>query len=444
MRSQAIHIAIEGWNFCNRAGPDADPSPRYADCLDRTSPGSGPNGNRVRVSDNQLTPPQPIPGTGTLDTTTDKDLYAEEKERYLGDLCHTKSLGQTPGNWSFWTLMIKSGNFDPSLQRCLEAGRKIPRQRTLSFQYGHPGPMNQPVVRHQWSSADDNGDIRGSFNGSYDNFTSSFFSVHWSKSKQGSWLLQNVLKTGGQYPYLMLYNRADSTQLGNGGYPWEGRGVLLEPAMSPGFVVQITLNVTECNAPGAQFYMPELGGCWKNNGQPCDGDLASDCTRYICFIINPGVYSHKGCKSTNQNRCPPYHTFTNGTRVYRNDTERFPYECYYLWCAPPNSDSPVNEKCDPYSNPMSQELVQILPCREWGEHGFPAKLGGGWVGDARSWTLQAGDLASRVYFTGEEPHGGRKWLSVEVGPEVYQRSSVTLWEVSGWDVLQPTAYPVPH
>jgi hypothetical protein len=90
MRSQAIHIAIEGWNFCNRAGPDADPSPRYADCLDRTSPGSGPNGNRVRVSDNQLTPPQPIPGTGTLDTTTDKDLYAEEKERYLGDLCHTK------------------------------------------------------------------------------------------------------------------------------------------------------------------------------------------------------------------------------------------------------------------------------------------------------------------------------------------------------------------
>lgn len=26
-------VAVEGWNFCNRAGPDAKPSPRYADCL---------------------------------------------------------------------------------------------------------------------------------------------------------------------------------------------------------------------------------------------------------------------------------------------------------------------------------------------------------------------------------------------------------------------------
>ena len=93
-----------------------------------------------------------------------------------------------------------------------------------------------------------------------------------------------MLKTGGQYPYLMLYNRADSTRLGNGGYPWEGRGVLLEPAISPGFVMQIMINVTECDAPGAQFYMPEFGGCWKNDGRPCDGDLATDSTRYICFI----------------------------------------------------------------------------------------------------------------------------------------------------------------
>lgn len=249
-------------------------------------------------------------------------------------------------------------------------------------------------------------------------------------------MLQNVLKTGGQYPYLMLYNRADSTRLGNGGYPWEGRGVLLEPAMSPGFVMEVLLNVTECNAPGAQFYMPEFGGCWKNDGRPCDGDLTTDSTRYICFIVNPGVFGRKGCRSTNQNRCPPYHVFTNGTRVYRNDTKNFPYDCYYLWCAPPNSDAPSNEKCDPYSNPMSQELVQILPCDEWGAHGFPSKLGDGWIGDARLWTLQAGDLASRVYFTGSESQGGRKWLSVEIGPEVYQSSSVVRWEVSDWDVLQ--------
>ena len=26
--------------------------------------------------------------------------------------------------------------------------------------------------------------------------------------------------------------------------------------------------------------------------------------------------------------------------------------------------------CDPYSNPNPQELVQMLPCEEWGMHGF--------------------------------------------------------------------------
>ena len=67
--------------------------------------------------------------------------------------------------------MVKSGNFDPSLQRCLEADRKTGRHRMPSFQYGHPGPMNQPVIHHQWFSSDDGGNIRGGFNGSYDNFS---------------------------------------------------------------------------------------------------------------------------------------------------------------------------------------------------------------------------------------------------------------------------------
>lgn len=128
--------------------------------------------------------------------------------------------------------------------------------------------------------------------------------------------------------------------------------------------MQVMLNVTECNSPHAQSYMPESGGCWKNDGQPCDGDLTTDSTRCIGFIVNPGVFGHKSCKPTSQGSCLLYHIFTSGARVYRNDTEN-------------NSDAPTCEKCDPYSNPMSQELVQILPCSEWGAHGFPSKLGMG-------------------------------------------------------------------
>ena len=32
---------------------------------------------------------------------------------------------------------------------------------------------------------------------------------------------------------------------------------------------------------------------------------------------------------------------------------------------------------------------------------------------------------------------------MEIGPEVYQSSSVIRWEVSSWDVLQPTVFPLP-
>lgn len=50
--------------------------------------GPGVGGNKIRESDNQLAPPQPIPGMSH--TPSDMELYTEEKERYLGDLCQTK------------------------------------------------------------------------------------------------------------------------------------------------------------------------------------------------------------------------------------------------------------------------------------------------------------------------------------------------------------------
>ena len=65
--------------------------------------------------------------------------------------------------------------------------------------------------------------------------------------------------------------------------------------------------------------------------------------------------------------------------------------------------------CNPFSNPNPQGLVQMLPCSEWGMHGFPIKKsvepGVGWIGDAREWQLDVGGLGSRVFLhlQGKEP-----------------------------------------
>ena len=105
----------------------------------------------------------------------------------------------------------------------------------------------------------------------------------------------------------------------------------------------------------------DMGSCWKNDGSPCDGDVTSDVTRYSEMIINPETPAW--CTPTRLDHCPPYHTFSNGTRVHRNDTMRFPYDAYHIYCAPGNAkylEQPANT-CDPYSNPQPQEILQILP-----------------------------------------------------------------------------------
>ncbi|XP_065830085.1 uncharacterized protein [Oscarella lobularis] len=436
MSGNTLKVSLEGWNFCNFAGPDAVPSPRYADCLDSSGRvGPGPSGNLATDSDNRLSLPTPIPGLSNQ--TKDADLYAEEKERYLGTLCSTSS---SAGNWSYWTQMLKSGNFNISQNLCPRAGGSLRHaQNVRNVAYGTLGPMNQPLVFHNWSSSDSH---EGAFYGTYDvdpkseTYNSSYFEIRWFKRPgENSWSLQSTLITSKVHPYLMLYNRADSVRLGNGGYPWEGRGVLVRPARSPSFRMQVNLTVMNCTSTGAQFYMPEMGGCWKNDGRDCDGDLATDVTRYICFIINPGVVERKGCRVDRQSRCPPFHTFANGTKAYRNETTRFPYECYHLWCAPPNDPTaPPGETCDPYSNPMSQELMQLLPCKEWGLYDFPSQPGEAWIGHGQVWNLKAGALAEKVYFSGKDPPNGRYWLSTEIGPEVFESESFTKWEVSKWDI----------
>ena len=135
--------------------------------------------------------------------------------------------------------------------------------------------------------------------------------------------------------------------------------------------------------------------------------------------------------------------------------------CYMYYCAPPGSPHPSGvTTCDAYSNPNPQELQQLLPCAEWGVHGFPSTPGEGWLGDDRLWNLDVGALAARVYFSGSEPSDAavnrtgkgwaplpqaglpdypgwnRSWVSFEIGPEQMDASgaAVVRWETSEFDV----------
>ena len=95
-----------------------------------------------------------------------------------------------------------------------------------------------------------------------------------------------------------------------------------------------------------------------------------------------------------------YHITATGRKIYRNDTNNFPYAAYHLYCSPGNAhhlEEPFN-LCDPYSNPQAQEIMQILPHLEWAVHGYPSKMGEGWIGDGRTWELDVGALSSRLYF----------------------------------------------
>lgn len=157
-------VEVEGWNFCNRAGPHADPSPRYADCGAASAVGAGgdvvrgaahtrrlqagqahaastgggvwrvtgpgPRGNLVTPAMNALTPPTPIPGAPRPPVTS-SNAYAGAKERYLGDVCKTAASGGDRAGgggdhgdggsawWSFWALMAKSGNMNYTSDWCV-------------------------------------------------------------------------------------------------------------------------------------------------------------------------------------------------------------------------------------------------------------------------------------------------------------------------------------
>jgi hypothetical protein len=502
MRARESSTALSGWNVCDGVQqqpefPVIPATARLADCwVD--------GGNRVTQADNELAFGTPIPGQPA---TRDVELYFRQKELHLAGLCaHPESGSSKSGfNYSGIAIEFKNGAGGQALQdSCPCSG--LPSSCAVWRKILNFGQMNQPLVAHKWSDASGAGffaatwDVqpgwtaaqRRSVLQALTSYTSawvayreaelthgtpsrpvappllankSFAFAAWSH-RNGSRVYYSALQTSNAYHSLMNYLRVNdisNVDTGYGGYPWDGFGIMNGPAPNSARM-KVTLRVIESGHGHNQFYLPEIAGCWKLDGSPCNGALAtdwpkSDITRYLCFIIAPSVTPH--CSADDQKFCPPWHIMSaDGARVYRNDTERFPYSCYYEHCWAPNDPAVPRDgtevTCDPFSNPNPQEIIAMLPCSEWGVHGFPTQAGEGWTGDARLWNLDVGGLGSRVFLQGKEPAPGatattstvggiarmfpgtnRSWISFEIGPESPADHNIVRWEVQDVDVEIP-------
>ncbi|KAL2510443.1 hypothetical protein Adt_16043 [Abeliophyllum distichum] len=460
MRRDGLRVAFEAWNFCNGVGQEAPDmgSPRAADCFHLSSKPQHSKTrkhkhkphhtdthslfHKVTKADNKLGVGKPFPGLSPQ-ALDNRSNYAVEKELYLGSLCQ---VSDTPEPWQFWMLMLKNGNYDSKSGLCPQNGKKVlPFNSSNNFPCFGNGCMNQPILYHQHTTLHENGTMRGSFSGTYEFNSStaqnsSYYEVVWEKQiATGSWVFSHKLRTSKNYPWLMLYLRADATKGYSGGYPYDTRGMLKTLPESPNFKVRLSLDIKQGGGPKSQFYLIDIGSCWKNNGAPCDGDLLTDVTRYSEMIINPETPAW--CSPTSIQNCPPFHITPNNTKIHRNDTINFPYGAYHYYCAPGNAqhlEKPYSS-CDPYSNPQAQELVQLLPHPIWAEYGYPTKQGEGWVGDGRTWELDVGGLSSRLYFyqdPGTTP-AGRIWTSLDVGTEIFvtDKAEVAEWTLSNFDVI---------
>lgn len=191
--------------------------------------------HKVAESHNKLGIGQSFPGVnpGALGNA---DLYAAQKELYLGSLCEVKD---RPNPWQFWMVMLKNGNYDSGSGLCPQNGKKaaisIPRDSS-NFPCFGAGCMNQPILYHRQTEISENGTMRGGFNGTYELGSRisedgigrvSFYEVVWEKKiGSGSWVFHHKLKTSKKYPWLMLYLRADATKGLSGGYHYDTRGML--------------------------------------------------------------------------------------------------------------------------------------------------------------------------------------------------------------------------
>ncbi|KAJ0110906.1 hypothetical protein Patl1_00786 [Pistacia atlantica] len=218
-----LRLGFEAWNFCNEVGEEAPGmgSPRAADCFDlstkvtkyrkhKISTQSSSLEHKVSEAVNKLGVGTSFPGLKPIDVNN-TDLYAAEKEKYLGSLCEVED---TPSPWQFWMVMLKNGNYDTT---------------SGSFRGTY--------------------DLGADFSGGLDGI--SFYEVAWEKKVgAGGWAFRHKLKTSKKYPWLMLYLRADATQGFSGGYHYDTRGMLktvlkCEPAMftNPDFKLGVTLKM---------------------------------------------------------------------------------------------------------------------------------------------------------------------------------------------------------
>ena len=196
--------------------------------------------HKVEESDNRLGAGDAFPVEG-FDSYTDPDLSAVEKELYLGSLCEVRD-SDSAEPWQYWMIMLKNGNFDKNTTLCPENGKKVDKIVTKrTFPCFGKGCMNQPLVYHNYSRVVSFGDekvsLTGAFYGTYDLDAdlskgpgkNSYFSVSWMKNmSSGSWIFSHKLTTSKKYPWLMLYLRSDATKGFNGGYHYNGRGIMKE------------------------------------------------------------------------------------------------------------------------------------------------------------------------------------------------------------------------
>lgn len=189
--------------------------------------------HKVSEADNKLGVGKSFPGLSP-EALHNPDLYAAEKEVYLGSLCEVKD---EPKPWQFWMVMLKNGNYDTQSGLCPQNGKKVPPFKPGRFPCVGDDCMNQPILFHQPTRLLEDGvTMRGRFNGTFDLDDDkaggliagkSFYEVVWEKKVgRGGWVFKHKLKTSKKYPWLMLYLRADATNGVSGGYHYDTRGML--------------------------------------------------------------------------------------------------------------------------------------------------------------------------------------------------------------------------
>ncbi|XWS27414.1 hypothetical protein CRYUN_Cryun26dG0113100 [Craigia yunnanensis] len=410
-----LRVAIESWNQCNEVGEELSEigSPRMADCFDidnATSPGIRLI-HKVDNVDNKL---GMLNGSYGEIKAKNIDVYAAEKEIYLGKKCQVED---EPRPWHFWMIMLKSDNMDTLAAICPENGKKSkPFQQDSRFPCFGKGCMNMPSMYHDYTyiQGNDNNTLRGSF--------------------YGTWDLDANVKNGVIDNDVSYYNVT---------WGFLVCIIIRQEAcrkLFQGHPLRFSLNITKGGGPKSQFYLLDMGSCWKNNGKPCDGDVNTDVTRYSEMIINPNVEAW--CKPDHLDACPPYHTLPNGTWIHRTNKNNFPYDACHIYCSPGNAEhieEPYN-LYEAYSNPQPQEILQILPHEVWGEYGYPTKKGEGWIGDPRTWELDVGRLSQALYFyqdPGTKPVE-RHLPSIDLGVEIYiSNDEIAEWTVSDFDIIIP-------